>query len=502
MRVSRLVVAVAALVLAAAGCARGPARLTILHFNDVYEIEPVAGGRVGGLARVAALRASLLKTVPPVLTTLGGDYLSPSAIGTARVDGQPLAGRQMVDVLNAVGVDWATFGNHEFDLSPAAFRQRMAEQKFKLVSSNVTDANGYSFDGTVRSAIVPVHTPVRDLRIGLIGLTIDSNAQPWVKYKPPIEAAKAAIATLRASGQVDAIVALTHLSLAGDQALAEAVGDIDVVLGGHEHENWILRRGPRFTPIIKADANVRSVAIVTLSFDRGDGRPSVSARLQPIDASIVPDPKVQAIADQWRAKAFDAFRKDGFAPEAVVATVPEPLDGRESVVRNQPGLLTDLIADSLLRDAGPADVALFNAGSIRIDDVLLPAPVTEYDVIRVLPFGGKVVRAVFDGSLLTQVLDAGLKNQGTGGYLQTAGVTRTDGRWLVRGRPVAPAARYTVAFDDYLLTGQEANLGFLVRSNPRLHDVHTFGDVREALIAELRAKYREGLGPGQATLLP
>ena len=76
------------------------------------------------------------------MTTLGGDYLSPSAIGTAKVDGEPLAGRQMVDVLNAVGVDWATFGNHEFDVSEAAFRQRLAEQKFRIVSSNVTDANG------------------------------------------------------------------------------------------------------------------------------------------------------------------------------------------------------------------------------------------------------------------------------------------------------------------------------------------------------------------------
>ena len=167
--------------------AAAPAAVTILHFNDVYEIEPVEGGHAGGLARVAAFRAGLTNA-PALLTTLGGDYLSPSAIGTARVDGEPLAGRQMVDVLNAVGVDWATFGNHEFDVSEAAFRQRMAEQKFKIVSSNVTDANGSPFEGTVtigrraRDA-----RGGRDLRIGLIGLTIDANKKPWVKYLPPID---------------------------------------------------------------------------------------------------------------------------------------------------------------------------------------------------------------------------------------------------------------------------------------------------------------------------
>ena len=60
----------------------------------------------------------LKRTRQPVFLTLGRKTtLSPSAIGTARVDGEPLAGRQTVDVLNGVGLDWATFGNHEFNVS-------------------------------------------------------------------------------------------------------------------------------------------------------------------------------------------------------------------------------------------------------------------------------------------------------------------------------------------------------------------------------------------------
>src|SRR5690606_31026488 len=111
--------------------------VTLVHLNDVYEILPIEGGKVGGLARVATVIQRLRKANPALLTTLGGDYLSPSALGTARVDGQPLAGRQMVDVLNATGVDWATFGNHEFDVSEPAFRAHLTQAKFRFVSTNV-----------------------------------------------------------------------------------------------------------------------------------------------------------------------------------------------------------------------------------------------------------------------------------------------------------------------------------------------------------------------------
>ena len=77
--------------------------ITIAHINDVYELEPIEGGAYGGMARVATL-FDRLRRAGPLLTTLGGDFLSPSAIGTARVDGEPLRGRQMVDVLKQIGL--------------------------------------------------------------------------------------------------------------------------------------------------------------------------------------------------------------------------------------------------------------------------------------------------------------------------------------------------------------------------------------------------------------
>ena len=455
----------------------GGPTVTILHFNDVYEIAPIEAGRAGGLARVSNFRARLKAQVPNLITTLGGDYVSPSALGTARVNGERLNGKQMVAVLNVIGLDWATLGNHEFDIPEADFHARLAESKFKIVATNVTDASGAPFAGTVPTAIVPVKTPSGAIRLGLIGLTIDSNKQPWVRYKPPIETARAAVADLK--GKADAIVALTHLSLDEDRQLAEQVPGIDVILGGHEHENWIVERGERFTPIIKADANVRSLAIVTLRFPKKGARPIVSARLQRIDDTQKEGPKAAAEVRKWTELAFDAFRKDGFNPAEVVAKIDQPLYGRENAVRNGSTDLTELITEAMRREA-KTDIAVFNSGSIRIDDIVPPGPVTQYDVIRILPFGGKILKATFTGALLIRVLDIGDKNKGSGGFLQKAGIPAV----------IEPGGRYTLAITDFLLTGGETNLGFLTRDNAEITNVTELRDVRHALIDELKRRWK------------
>jgi 5'-nucleotidase / UDP-sugar diphosphatase len=327
----------------------------------------------------------------------------------------------------------------------------------------------------------------RTIRLGLIGVTLDATKKPWVKYREAIPAAREEIAKLK--GKVDAIVALTHLSVAQDAELVTAIPEIDVVLGGHEHENWMLRRGSHFTPIVKADANVRSLAIVSMSFGAPGGRPTVSSTLQIIDDTIASAPAVDAVARHWAEVGFDAFRKEGFAPDAVVATTTEPLDGRESTVRNRAGRLTDLITQAQAAEVPGAEVAVFNGGSVRIDDVVPAGPVTEYDIIRVLPFGGKITGATLDGTLLARVLEMGVNNQGLGGYLHVWGATFENGGWRVQGRPIDPAARYRVAMTDFLLSGGEINMGFLTRTNPGVHDVQDFRDIRRAVIEKLAATY-------------
>ena len=469
--------------------AQAPVSIVFAHINDVYEIDAIEGGAYGGLARVATILDRLRRAGPPVVTTIGGDFLSPSAIGTARVDGEPIAGRQMVETLNAIGIQWATLGNHEFDLPEAAFAARFAEAKFKTVVSNVTDASGKQPSGTTDTAIATIRANGRTIRIGLFGLCTDFNRKPWVKYLPPVEIAQARVAAFK--GKVDAIVAITHLPMAEDAAVVEAVPEIDLVLGGHEHENFYVRRGPAFTPIVKADANARSVAVVTMKIASGKARPDVSVRFQSIDRTVPMQTRTQALVTKWMTAGFDAFRRDGFTPEVVVATVPIALDGREATVRRRESELTALVAEALQRETH-ADVGVLNGGTIRIDDVIQPGPVRQYDIIRIAPFGGKVLKATLQGALLMRLFDAGASNMGIGGFLHLAGATRGDTGWLVNGKPIDPEARYSIGIPEFLMTGGESRMDFLNRSNSQVFEVQEFRDIRIVLMDELRARYGRG----------
>ena len=84
--------------------------ICILQLNDVYEIGPLEQGKVGGMARVATIikqHESRYQT----FVVLAGDFVSPSVIGTTKIDGIRVNGRHMVDIMNKIGVDLVTFGN-------------------------------------------------------------------------------------------------------------------------------------------------------------------------------------------------------------------------------------------------------------------------------------------------------------------------------------------------------------------------------------------------------
>jgi 5'-nucleotidase len=450
-----------------------------------------AGGRMGGVARVATVVRRERARGDGVLVTLGGDFLSPSALSTARVDGQPLAGRQAVSALNLLGVDWGTFGNHEFDLNEEQFRARLGEIRFGVVSSNVTDSGGRAFAPALPSAIATVKAGNRTIRLGLVGLTIDFTIRPYVRYLQAVEAARTQLAAL--AGKTDALVAITHLSFAGDVALAEALPELDLILGGHEHDNVIARRGRAAATIVKADSNGKSAAIVTMEFPADGGRPSARARIERLDERVTPDPAMQAEVDRWTSAAFAAFRRDGFFPEAPVVDLPEALDGRDATVRTRPGNLTELLTAALAREVKTVDVAIMNGGSIRVDDILAAGPLTEYDIIRVLPFGGTVLRAEVTGTLLAEILNAGQANAGSGGYLHLRGAASAAGGWTVGNAPIDPARWYSIAVPEFMLTGGEARMGFLTRANPGVRTIQEFSDIRQAVITELKARYKKSV---------
>jgi len=464
--------------------------ITLLQINDLYELPPVAGGKEGGMARVATLHNELLAQNPHTYFFLAGDAFSPSALGTAVVDGKPLAGKQMVSVLNAIGVNYATFGNHEFDISESDFMSRLHESRTTWFSGNVRDKDGHPFEGVRQNAVFLVEgEDGAQVRVGVIGVTLNQTQKPWVQYLDYLQAAREQVQNMRS--QVDVLIALTHLAFEQDVNLAKEVPGIDLIMGGHEHENILVYRGPNHVAIAKADSNMRSAYIHQLTFDTKTRKFEITSRLQRITSDIPEDPDVAKLVQQWTDKGFAAFRKAGFEPTKVVANSPETLNGKETDTRNQSTNLTRLIADAMLHVAKGSDAAIYNSGSIRIDDELPPGPITQYDILRVMPFGGKVEMAEMKGALVERVLDAGVANRGRGGFLQTSNITRSnDGKsWFIKGQTIDPAKVYHIAIGEFLMTGGERGIEFLTRQNPDVGKVEDEKDVRFAIIDEMQARW-------------
>ncbi len=467
----------------------GDFHVTFLHFNDVYEITPVSGGAEGGLARVSTLYKKLHKENPNTISVLGGDFFSPSAMGTAVYKGDSLAGKQMVDVLNAMGLQYATFGNHEFDIKESQFKSRMAEAEFAWISSNVFGSDGKPFSGVKESVILEFtdNDSEKTFKVGIFGITLPVNKPDYVEYADPMEIAAEQIAKLK--DKCDFLIALTHQNINSDEKLLTLYEEIDLLLGGHEHVNYQRWRGG-FTPLLKADANVRSVYVVDLRFNPDSGKTVIVPQLVPINDTIAEDPEVKTVVDKWTKIAFNSFLSQGLNPEEEITKTDEPLNGLESDVRTGTTNLTSLIAKSMLIPYPDADLSIYNSGSIRIDDVIPVGMVTVYDVIRIVPFGGKVLKAEIKGSLLKKVLDQGNTNYGSGGYLQYAKVLRSNrGGWIINDIPIDINKTYVISILDFLASGKEQNLEFL---NPSAEGFKVIKDgkgkdIRKLIIDEMKS---------------
>ena len=501
-RFTTVLIALLVIVLHAQGQPEPPQQISdviFLQINDVYEIAPLRGGREGGLARVATMKARLKKECPNTFLVVAGDFLSPSAIGTSRREGRRIAGAQMVDVMNRAGVDLVTFGNHEFDITEAELLDRVNESRFSWVSSNVkhrTSAGPAPFVQKMgdTAAVFPEYRILTipaasggTFRIGILAVTLDKNGADFIQYENPYAAARRVCDRLKAES--DCIVALTHLSMHQDRELAKRVPELKLIMGGHEHRNMVFRAGE--TMITKADANARTAWVHRLRFARAGGVELVS-ELQTIDDALPEDSITASAVHTWLSIAYKGFEELGLQPWAPVTTLHEALDGRESSIRYGPTNLGKAVCRAMLAAAGQADAAIVNSGSVRIDDEL-SGPVSQYDIIRTLPFGGKILVAEMTGHLLGRVLDAGILNVGRGGYLQTENIRGSGnvGEWMIGNTALSQGKTYRVVLTDFLISGREGGLGFLTPDNPGVSGVRepdglVPNDIRMALVRYLQ----------------
>ena len=450
----------------------GKAELVFLQINDVYEISALEGGAVGGFARVSTLRKQLMKENKHVITVLSGDFLNPSALGLAKVDGQRLRGKQMVDVMNRMGIDYVTFGNHEFDLGEEDLQDRINESVFQWISSNTfhnaTLPNGgkqvqpFILQGKMADPVRPydiISIPATgrpDLKIGLLGVCLPFNQKDYVSYHDVIRSTKITYEYIE--DKTDAVIAMTHLNLPEDQDLARALPQVPLLMGGHEHENHIEQIGP--VTIAKADANAKSAYVHYLSYDFASQKLDIKSELVILDESFKQDPELLKVIDGWEGRVRAEMKRQGFDPDEVVYQATEELDGLEIHIRTRQTNLGELITKGAQAAAPKAQATIINGGAIRIDDKV-KGSVTQYDVMRFLPYGGSMVEIDIDGALLKRVLKTGLyENVGRGGYLQMNGIEDRKGVFYIDGKKVEGGTTFTILTGDFLFSGRETNLGF------------------------------------------
>jgi len=471
----------------------GIIEIQFLQMNDVYEISPLGDG-TGGLARVATIRKELLAKNPNTFTVLAGDFISPSVLGTLKYEGKRIRGRHMVDVLNTLGLDWVVFGNHEFDYDDLADLQaRLDESEFEWFGSNVlltkplSPENGHTWietqfsknlkNGKSQTCGLNQISTVKDadgtiLQLGVFGVTINTGKKPYVTYKDWFEVAESSFRMLKnaafekdgvAVKGADVVVALTHLDVADDKKISAMLPEIPLIMGGHEHDNQIYKIGK--ATVAKADANAKTVYVHTLRYDKKTKSATVKSELRRVDASIPDDPATAAVVNKWLKIRDESLVSSGFEASKIVANLPEPLDCREVIVRHTQCKAGEIITSAMFAAAKTnPDCALVNSGSIRVDDIL-KSPLTEFDIIRMLPFGGGISEVEMRGSLLRKTLEASLANKGKGGYLQLKNIRQdASGKWLVNEKPLDDTKIYRVAIGDFLLTGAEQKMEFLKAS--------------------------------------
>lgn len=445
--------------------------VVFLQMNDVYEISPSVSDNSGGLARVATLRKELLAKNPNTFTVLAGDFISPSVIGTLKYDNKRIRGRQMVDVLNALGLDWVVFGNHEFDYDDLPDLQaRIDESNFTWLGANVrhkgdTWTQPFYKNKNGKQEVCPDNAVLtisdktgKTLRLGLFGVLINTGRKPWVTYTDWNEAAKAQFEKLKP--QTDVVVALTHLNIADDLKLAAMLPEVPLMMGGHDHNNMFHKVGK--VSVAKADANAKTVYIHTLRYNTKTKMSTVKSELRKIDASISEEPETAAVVAKWEKIKSEALGSLGFVAENKIATLKDPLDCREELIRYNQAPVGELLTTAMEKAARKkVDAVLVNSGSIRIDDVL-SGVVTELDVVRMLPFGGNLLEVDMRGKLLRQTLETSLSNKGNGGYLQMRYLKRDDkGQWMVGNQLLQDDKVYHLILPGFLLTGNEQNMSFL-----------------------------------------
>lgn len=335
----------------------------IVHFNDVYNLQPQHKEEpVGGAARFMTILRELKAELAPqkVLVCMSGDFVGPSLTSSFS------KGAHIIDAMNAVGVDYATFGNHEFDYGYQSLVNRLQgydddaqagegheevdypKSTATWLMTNMSEGKtGHPVGGaeTKRYDIVEVN----GVKVGLMGLSEDWLAgcsqlrEGEIVYKDHIETGREYARKMKLEG-AQVVVALTHNRFENDKVLTEAVPEIDLLLGGHDH---FYKRADKKHRVIKSGEEWRWLTHTTLHV-MGETVKKLAVERYDVDSDVECDPVLQELVDKYSRIRDNKFKQ-------VICQIKSPFDATEECCRYQEGVMTNWICDTVAEDYSVKD---------------------------------------------------------------------------------------------------------------------------------------------------
>ena len=452
-----------------------------------------------GYAGLAMVRDAYKNAGYHVLLVDNGDSIQGEPVGTMTT------GEANIKLMNAVGYDIATMGNHEFDYGMERFFELSKMANFPYVSCNFNKGGELQFapyvvkefDG-VKIAFVGISTP-KTLTSSTPKYFQDENGNFIYGFfedetgEGLYNAVQKAVDDARAEGAAF-VVALAHLGNEDEcrpftyaDVIANTTG-INAVLDGHSHDtDHVEMLNKDGETVLRQGCGTKMEGIGYLKIAAKDGAMKTgvmmwnnddfnATQLYQLDNDVTK--AVAEATDTLNAKLAEVVAKTD-----VELTINDPVavtdDGKPvRIIRNAETNLGDLCADAYRYVSG-ADIAFVNGGGIRVS--IKAGDITLNDILKVHPFGNALCVCEATGQQILDALEFGAKDVPGefGGFLQVSGLTYeihtylpstvkmdekrmfvgVEGEYRVKnvmvgGEPLDLEKTYTLASHNYMLQDQ------------------------------------------------
>lgn len=404
--------------------------IVILHTDDAH-----CGVNDNlGYAGVAAYKAEMKKTHNYVALVDCGDAIQGESIGTLS------AGAYLVDIMNEVGYDFATFGNHEFDYKLPQLAKLTKQAKyqylacnFKYIGKGTSDLNYKPYEivtyGDKKVAFIGIVTPESFTKSTPAYFQDESGNYIYSFSEDETgtalyETVQKTVDEVRAAG-ADYVIAMGHLGNEGitDRWTSKAViantTGIDAVLDGHDHiagVQKVANKDGKQIVLTEPGTKFENLGKLTIKTDGTITAELISPKeFTEKDAGITA--YITKLTDTFKEYVSKVVAKSSIA-------LPDKDENGNRLVRNHETALGDLCADAF-RVMMDADIGIMNGGGIR--KPIKAGDITLDNILSVFPWGNLPCKMEVTGQTVLDMLEMGAINypEESGGFLSVSGLKYT-----------------------------------------------------------------------------